>query len=197
MDVQTLIEWEEDRVPQKPSKQWGAGWLFLICAACAVFLFLYHESLPLPYPLAPICFVCVAIIFFVLGVIKYKAGESRLSDKVKYCRHCGKMMEEYVVDMRRSQLEKAVLTRRGLLHRFIVKEKLFEGRDGRIYMTGKKNYAPGMGYAGWKRTAFLIKAKWLACTDCRCSFIQDTVFEIVSKTDAEIEALVKDKEEIG
>jgi len=197
MDVQTLIEWDEDRVPQKPSRQWGAGWLFIISTACAVFLFLYHESLPLPYPLAPICFVCVAIIFFVLGVIRHKAGESRLSDKVKYCRHCGKMMEEYVFDMRRSQLEKAVLSRRGLLHRFIVKEKLFEGRDGRVYMTGQKSYAPGMGYPGWKRTAFLLKAKWLACTDCQCSFIQDTVFEIVAKTDAEIEALVKDKEEIG
>jgi hypothetical protein len=197
MDVQTLIEWEEDRVPQKPSKQWGTGWLFILSAACAVFLFLYHESLPLPYPLAPIFFVCIAIIFFVVGAMRYKAGESRLSDTLKYCRHCGKMMEEYVVDMSRSQLEKAVLSRRGLLHRFIVKEKLFEGSDGRVYMTGKKNYAPGMGYAGWKRTAFLLKAKWLACPDCQCSFIQDTVFEVVAKTDAEIEALVKDKEEIG
>jgi len=197
MDVQTLIEWDEDRVPQKPSRRWGAGCLFIVSTACAVFLFLYHESLPLPYPLAPICFLCVAIIFYVLGVIKYKTGESRLSDKVKCCRHCGKMMKEYVIDMRRSQLEKAVLSRRGLLHRFIVKEKLFEGHDGRVYMTGQKSYAPGMGYPGWKRTAFLLKAKWLACTDCQCSFILDTVFEIVAKTDTEIEALVKDKEEIG
>jgi hypothetical protein len=197
MDLQTLIEWEEDCVPQKPSKQWGAGLLSIISTACAVFLFLFHESLPLPYPLAAICFLCVAIIFYVLSVIRYKTGKSRLSDKVKYCRHCGKMMEEYVIDMLRSQLEKAVLSRRGLLQRFIVKEKLFEGRDGRVYMTGQKSYAPGMGYAGWKRTAFLLKAKWLACTDCQCSFIQDTVFEIVAKEQAEIEALLKDKEEIG
>ncbi len=197
MDEQTLIAWDEDRVPQKHSRQWGAGWLFLISTACAVLLFLYHESLPLPYPLAPISFLCVAIIFYVLGVIRYKRSERRLSDKVKICHHCGKMMEEYVVDMRRGQLEKADLSRCGLLHRFIVKERLFEGRDGRVYMTGQKSYAPGMGYAGWKRTAFLLKAKWLACSNCQCSFIQDTVFEVVAKTDQEIEALLKDKEEIS
>ena len=139
MDEQTLIEWEENHVPPKPRRQWGTGLLFIIFTACAVFLFLFHKSIPLPYPLAPIFFLCVAVIFYILGVVRYKTNESRLSDKVKHCRHCGKMMEEYVVDMRRDQLEKAVLSKRELLHRFIVKEKLFEGCDGRIYMTGQKN----------------------------------------------------------
>ena len=81
MDVQTLIAWEENRMPQKPRKQWGYGLLFIICIACAAFLFLFHESLPLPYPLAPISFLCVAIIFYVLGVMKYKARRSRLRER--------------------------------------------------------------------------------------------------------------------
>jgi hypothetical protein len=197
MDVQTLIAWEENRMPQKPRKQWGYGLLFIICIACAAFLFLFHESLPLPYPLAPISFLCAGIIFYVLGVMKYKARRSRLREEQKHCPHCGKMMDEWVVDMHRNQLEKADLSKRGLLHRFIVKEKLLEGRDGRVYMTGQKSYAPGMGYPGWKRTGFLLKAKWLACTDCQYSIMQDTLFEAIAKTDAEIEALVKDNEQIA
>jgi len=197
MDLQTLIEWEEEPVPKPSGKQWVAGWLFLICMACAVVLYLYRGSLPLPFPLAPICFLCLGLAFYGLGVIRYRTMASRLSDEAKRCRHCGETMAEYVTDMRRCQLPRADFSRRALLHRSIVKEKLFEGTDGHVYMVGKKSHSPGMGYAGWKRMAFLLKTKWLACLGCRCSVIQDSVFESVATTDSEIEDLVRDTAEIG
>jgi len=199
MDPQKLIEWDEKRVPVKPQKKWVSGLLSIFCTICAILLFILHESLPFPYPISPIIFLIFAVVFYILGTVMYKKEEAQVSDKESRCHHCSKPMEEHVVDMHESQLDRAVLSRVGLLHRFIVKDRLFEGHDGRIYMTGKKNYAPGLGYTGWKRTTFLLKVKWLACTDCQCSFIQDTVFEIVTKKDAEaeIEALVKDKKEIG
>ena len=64
-------------------------------------------------------------------------------------------------------------------------------------MTGKKSYAPGHGYAAWKRTGFLLKAKWLACSDCRCAFIRDTLFEALAEGDAAVDAFLRDKKEIG
>jgi hypothetical protein len=198
IDTQTLIKWDEGRVPRTPEKQWYEGWLFILFAVCAILLFIFHNSLPFPYPVTPILFLGLALFFYVLGVKKYNARKSQWRNAESHCPHCGKQMEEYVVEMRSAQLPRAPLSKIELLHRYLIKEKLFEGHDGRIYMVGKKNYAPGaaVGSASWKRTGFLLNAKWRVCRACQYSFLQDTIFETVAKTEEEIEALIRDKEEI-
>ena len=197
MELQRLIEWDEKRVPARPRKKWVSGLFSVLCAICAILLFILHEAMPFPYPGTAIVLLILAVFFYALGIVAYKKEEARVADINSRCRQCGKSMEECVVDMQKSQLDRAVLSRAGLLHRFTAKDKLLEGPDGRVYMTGRKSYAPGLGYAAWKPTGFLLKAKWLACPDCQRSFIQDTVFEVIAKGDAEVKALLKGKKEIG
>lgn len=196
MTPDTLIAWEEKRIPARPRKKWASGVLSVVFAICALLLFIFHPSWPLPHPVGAVLASIIALALFVLGTIAYQKEAARVEKSNKTCRHCGHPMEAHVVDLRKSQLHRADLSRTALLRRFIVKDRLFEGQDHRIYMAGKKSRSPGQGYAAWKGTGFLLKARWLACSDCRCSYIHDTVFETIAEGDAEVEAFLDGKTEI-
>ena len=195
MDSQQLLAWEESRVPATPRKQWGMGWLMIVFALLTILTYWFPESPPVPYPVAPIVFLLLSVVCYVAGTVLYKQDESRIAEENRRCQHCGRRMEARVVDMDKRHLGRAPLSRAGLLHRRIQKDKLFEGADGRLYMTGKKHVAPGP--AGWEKRAFKIKAKWLACADCQSAYVEDAFFETVAETEARIADLLKGKASIG
>lgn len=196
IDTATLKQWETNRQPKKPNKQWVLGWLFLVCLFVPVFLFLFYENGFFSRSLVLLIFLGLAMVFYGLGTAKYKKEAKRIRMEAEFCHVCSKKMEEHVTDMDKTRLDKKELTKIRLMHRFIIKDRLFETEEGRIYMTGKKNAAPGSGYAAWEPALFLLLAKWLACRDCRVSYIRDTVFQKVCANEKEIEQFLKNKKGI-
>lgn len=121
MDIQTLTEWDVKRIPASPKKQWAIGLLFVFCVICALLLFIFHKKIPLPYPGAALAVLFLALLFWCLGIVAYKKSEARVNYINIRCLQCSNVMEECVVNMQESQLDRAVLSPTGLLQRFIVK----------------------------------------------------------------------------
>jgi hypothetical protein len=189
IDVQTLIEWNDRRKPKSYKKQSIKGWIAAILIAVSVVCFFARKVLPFLYPFVAICSLVLGIAFFIWGTIRYKIDAARLDEDEKFCGNCGKGMEEVIIDMPKDQLPTARLSRIDLMHKLIKRDKLFEGSDRRIYMTGKKKFGSDPGYVDWVPTVFLLKQKWFVCFDCKCSFVQDTRFEPVGGTVDDVEAL--------
>lgn len=196
IDVQTLIEWDDGRKPKSYKRQSIKGWIAVVLIAVSVVCFFARKALPFLYPVAAICSLLFGIIFFIWGTIQHKIDAASLDEEEKFCRQCGKRMKEVILDMPRDQLAAARLSRTDLLHKLIKKDKLFEGSDGRIYMTGKRKFGSDPGYVDWVPTVFLLKQKWFVCFDCKCSFVQDTPLETVGRTVDDVEAL-KNRKTLG
>lgn len=189
IDVQTLKEWDDGRAPKSYKKRSTKGWIAVVLIAASVVCFFARRAIPFLYPVAAICLFVFGIIFFIWGTMQYKIDAASLDEEEKFCRQCRKEMKEVMVDMPREQLATARLSTIDLLHKLIKKDELFEGSDGRIYMTGKKKFGSNTGYVDWVPTIFLLKQKWFVCFECKCSFVQDTPLEMVGRTVDDVEAL--------